>query len=404
MPQASNVVQFPGWAKGLFKPHRYKVLYGGRGSGKSYAVADALLLAGYAKPCRILCAREFQNSLSESVLYLLAERIEALGLAAFYDVQRETIIGRNGTTFIFKGVRNNVQSIKSMAGITHLWLEEAQTVSKSSWDVLIPTIREPGSEIWVTFNPYRREDPTYAMFVDSPPDGAYVRKVNWRDNPHWPETLEDERKRLLGKDPNLYAHVYEGECLDITDAQVFSGMFEMRDFKPGADWDGPYFGLDYGYALDETAGVQLWIHDRTLYVERELYRKKLELDDTAPALLAVMPDIAAHVVRCDNARPESISYIKRNGIPRATPCQKGKGSVEDGVAFIRSFDKVVIHSRCPATFNEFRLYSYKVDRLSGDVLPVLVDQWNHAIDAMRYALEPLMKNAKMPAIKVGFAF
>lgn len=385
-------IKFPTWAKDLFRPNRYKVLYGGRGSGKSYAVADALLLAGYHRPCRILCAREFQNSLSESVLFLLAERIAALGLESFYEVQRETILGKNGTSFIFKGVRNNVQSIKSMAGITHLWLEEAQTVSKSSWDVLIPTIREPGSEIWVTFNPYRRDDPTYAMFVNEPPDGAFVKKVNWRDNPHWPETLEVERKRLLAKDPNLYAHVYEGECLEITEAQVFNGCFEVAEFEPTKHWDGPYIGVDWGFSQDPTAAVKLWVHDRKLYVEHELYRPRLELDDTAPALLATIPDIATHAVRCDNARPESISYIKRNGIPRAIACEKGKGSVEDGVSFIKSFDRVIIHPRCPNTFNEFRLYSYKVDRLSGDILPVLLDENNHAIDAIRYALEPIMKS------------
>lgn len=388
----SNTIKFPSWAKGLFRPHRYKCLYGGRGSGKSYAVADTLLLIGYQKPCRILCAREFQNSLSESVLFLLAERIEALGLSAFYEVQRETIIGKNGTAFIFKGVRNNVQSIKSMAGITHLWLEEAQTVSKMSWDVLIPTIREPGSEIWVTFNPYRREDPTYELLVTNPPPDSYVRLVNWRDNPHWPETLEAERQRLQAKDPNLYAHVYEGECLEITDAQVFKGCFTVKEFEPKSTWDGPYYGLDFGFAQDETAGVKLWIADGVLYVEQELYRKRLELDDTAPALLAVMPDAASHVIRCDNARPESISYLRRNGLPNAMPCKKGKGSVDDGVAFIKSFDQVVIHPRCSNTANEFRLYSYKTDRLSGDVQPVLLDEWNHAIDAMRYALEPIMKN------------
>lgn len=386
------LVEFPHWAEPLFKPYRYKVLWGGRGSGKSYAVADVLLIQGAAKPCRILCAREFQNSLADSVLHLLSERVEALGLSDFYEVQRETIIGANGTVFIFKGVRNNVQSIKSMSGLTHLWLEEAQTVTKGSWDVLIPTIREPGSEILVTFNPYDRGDPTYQMFIDNTPgDDAYIAQVNWRDNPHWPAELERERVRLQKQDPNLYAHVYEGECLDRTDAQVFGGKWQVDDFEAAPGWDGPYYGLDFGFAQDPTAGVRCWVNGNTLYVDYEAGQVGLELDDTGAFVRQRIPGIAEHVVQADSARPESISYLKRHGLPRCTGVEKGKGSVEDGVEFIRSFDTVVVHRRCTELQREMRMYSYKVDRLSGQVMPVLVDAWNHYIDALRYALVPLMK-------------
>lgn len=389
------LVEMPHWAESLFRPFRYKVLFGGRGSGKSYAVADYLLIEALRRPCRILCAREFQNSLADSVLHLLEQRIDALDIRGDYDVQRETIIGTNGSQFIFKGVSNNVQSIKSMSGLTHLWLEEAQTVTKSSWDVLIPTIREPGSEIVVTFNPLNESDPTYQMFVAaSPGDDAYIAKVNWRDNPHWPEELEKERVRLLHNDPILYSHVYDGECLERTDAQVFAGKFRVDSFEPAPSWDGPYCGLDFGFAQDPTAAVQCWIHERTLYIEREAGKIGLELDDTAKFVTGQIPDFGSHAVRADSARPESISYLKRHGIPRIEGVHKGKGSVEDGVEFIKSFDEVVIHERCAGVYEEFRKYSYKVDRLSGDVLPVILDDWNHYIDAIRYALEPLMRQQK----------
>ena len=166
---------------------------------------------------------------------------------------------------------------------------------------------------------------------------------------------------------------------------------------PSENWDGAYFGLDFGFSQDPTAAVQCWIHDNKLYIEREAGGVGIELDDTAAVLQAAMPDIGRYVVRADSARPESISYLKRHGLPRIVGAVKGKGSVEDGIEFIKSFEKVVIHPRCTETAREFRLYSYKTDRLSGDVLPVLLDEHNHYIDAVRYAIEPLI--GSMDAMK-----
>lgn len=394
-------VKFPYWAEPLFDPYRYKVLWGGRGSGKSYAVADVLLIVGASKPCRVLCAREFQNSLADSVLHLLSERINSLGLSDFYQVQRETILGLNGTSFIFKGVRNNVQSIKSMSGLTHLWLEEAQTVTKESWAVLIPTIREPGSEIFVTFNPHKPDDPTYEMFVgESPGDDAYIAKVNWSDNPHWPAELEVERLRLKGKDDQMYQHVYEGECLVNDEAVVFAGKWQEGIRSPGDDWAGPYYGLDFGFARDDTAAVRCWISpdDSELYVDYEAFKVGLELDDTAQFLIDRIPGIEQAEVYADCARPESISHLKRhdqNGrrpnLPRIEAVSKGQGSVEDGIAHLKSYN-LVIHPRCQRLQQELRKYRYKTDRLTGAVQANLVDLWNHGIDALRYAVEKVMKS------------
>lgn len=384
------------WAIPLLEPRRYKVLYGGRGSGKSYAVADALLIEAARRKCRVLCAREFQVSIKDSVHFLLKERIEALGLNDFYEVQEATILGANGSSFIFKGLRHNVQSIKSTAGITHCWVEEAQTISAESWRVLVPTIRNEGSEIWITFNPAQKSDPMWQEFVEKQRANAWVLKVNWDINPFFPSVLDEERREMAATDPDLYAHIWEGEPLERSDAQVLNGKWVIDSFEPGPDWDGPYHGADWGFGSDPTAAGRLWIHGKRLYVEYESYAHRLELDDTAERWKADIPGIEQYVVRADNSRPESISYVKRSGIGQLTAADKWPGSVEDGIAHLRSYQQIVIHPRCKNAAQEARLYSHKVDRLTGDVLPDIVDKHNHLIDAIRYALAPLIKRRERP--------
>lgn len=382
------------WAKPLMQPSRYKVLFGGRGSGKSVSTADALLIEGTKRRCRVLCSREFQISIKESVHYLLAERIDALGLDAFYLVQHDRIIGKNGTEFIFKGLRHNVNSIKSMQGITHCWIEEAQTISQESWRILIPTIREPNSEIWVTFNPHSRTDVVYQELVEKGRDRSYVRRVNWDENPYFPAVLDEERRAMQSTDPDAYHHIWEGGFWEQSNAQVLYGKWGIDEFEPDEDWDGPYFGADWGFAVDPTVLIRCWIHENTLYVEHESYAVGLELDHTAGRWLADVPGCDRHIIEADSARPESISYMRRYGFPQIRGVSKGKGSVEDGIAHLRSYDRIVIHPRCIHTAEEARLYSYKVDRLSGNILPVLVDAHNHCVDALRYALDAVMRARK----------
>lgn len=379
------------WAKPLLEPRRYKCLYGGRGSGKSFAAADALLLEGLRRKVRVLCAREFQNSIKDSAHALLKSRIAALGLDDFYRVQESAIVGINGSNFIFKGVRHNVQSIKSMAGITHLWLEEAQTISAESWKVLVPTIREEGSEIWVTFNPLNEIDTVWVELVEKARSNAYVRQVNWNDNPHFTSVLDEERRSMAATDPAAYHHIWEGGFWEQSDAQILLGKWIIEEFEASDRWDGPYLGADFGFAADPTTLTKCWVNDHRLYVEYESYAVGLELDHTADRWKADVPDCDQYAIRADNARPESISYLKRHGMPRIVAATKGAGSVEDGIAHLRSYEKIVIHPRCKHTAEEARLYSYKVDRLSGQILPIVVDASNHAIDSLRYGQEPLMK-------------
>lgn len=373
---------------------RYRGAKGGRGSGKSFNFAKMAAIWGYAEPLRILCTRELQNSIKESFHAELKNAIASEPwLAAAYEVGIDYIRGKNGTEFIFKGLRHNMSGIKSMAQIDLCIVEEAEDVGEALWLDLEPTIRAEKSEIWVIWNPKQKGSATDKRFSQSAPPRSRIVELNYQDNPKFPKVLEEQRKhqkKVL--DDAVYRHIWDGDYLEATEAQIFRNKFRVADFEPQYDWDGPYNGLDFGFAADPTVGIRCWIADNKLFIEYDAGAVGLELDDTGEFINERIPDFGSFPVRADCARPESISYLSRHGIPGIVGCSKWKGSVEDGIAFIKSFDEVVIHSRCTATHNEFRLYSYKVDRLSGDVLPIIVDAYNHYIDALRYALEPVIQS------------
>ena len=215
-------VEFPEKLAFLFEPARYKIAYGGRGGAKSWGFGRALLILGAQRPLRVLCAREFQNSIAESAHALLAQQVDLLGLHRFYETQEKRIFGANGTEFIFKGLRHNVASVKSTEGVDICWVEEARTVSKSSWDVLVPTIRKEGSEIWISFNTELEEDETYQRFVKKPPTGAIVQKIGWEDNPWFPEVLRQEALDLKARDPVAYETVWGGHCKQVLDGAIYT--------------------------------------------------------------------------------------------------------------------------------------------------------------------------------------
>ncbi len=392
--------QFPEWAQQLFHPYRYKVIYGGRGAARSWSVARALLIRAAASKTRVLCTREMQSSLRDSVHQLLRDQIDLLELPGFRVMDRE-IRHKTGSLFLFEGLRHNVTKIKSLEGIDICWVEEAERVPHNSWQVLIPTIRKEGSEIWITFNPDQETDSTYVRFVKRRPDKSFVVHVNWNDNPWLPEELIREKDYAYSVDPESADHIWGGNLRRISAANILKDKWVIEEFVPNtAMWSGPYQGQDFGFATDPFASIRCWINDTVLYIEHESWHLHLELDDTAFQVCADIPGFEEYITRGDSARPDSISYLKRHGLPRLTGVKKHQGSVEDGIAHLRSYEKIVVHPRCIHTIEEFKRYSYKVDLRSGDILPIVIDADNHLIDSLRYALQPMIKPRRAP----GFLF
>lgn len=373
----------------IWKPHRYKVFYGGRGSGKSWAVAQALIVMSDLACIRVLCCREIQNSIRDSSYQVLKDTAERLGIAGrFSFLESEIRHNVTGSRFIFKGLLRNEQSVKSTEGIDIAWVEEAQTVSEVSWEVLIPTIRKPGSEIWVTFNPLNADDPTTKRFVENPPPDAYVRKVNYDENPYLPDSLRKELEHDRETDYEKYLHIWEGYPRTISDAQVFKGRFVVEEFPDewAAQADRLFFGADFGFANDPNTLVRCFIREKRLYIDYEAYGVGVELDEM-DALYRSVPGSKLWPIHADAARPETISYLANRCGYRISAAKKWQGSVEDGVAYLKSFEKIVIHPRCKHAAEEFKLYSYKIDKVTNEVLPVIVGKWDHVIDAVRYSLD-----------------
>ena len=382
---------------------RYRGAFGGRGSGKSFSFALMAAIWGYAEPLRILATRELQISIKESFHAEVKNAIKSIPwLEAHYEVGESFIRGKNGTEFIFKGLRHNISAIKSMAQIDLAIIEEAEDVPEESWVSFEPTIRAEKSEIWCVWNPGRDGSPVDVRFRKKKPADALIAELQYWDNPWFPETLEKQRQRDQGLyDPATYAHVWEGAYLSNSNAQILANKVEVSEFEPSKDWHGPFHAIDFGFAQDPTAAVKCWIYNNRLYIEAEAGRVGLEIDETAEYLKRKIPGIENHAIRADSARPESISYLRRHGLGRIEAVEKWKGSVEDGIAHLRSYEKIIIHPRCSETIKETRLYSYKVDKLTGDILPQIVDANNHYIDALRYALAPLIK--QKPQVFIGRA-
>jgi phage terminase large subunit len=374
---------------------RYRVWYGGRGGAKSWSVARILLIKGIQTPIRVLCTREYQASIADSVHALLSDQIRHLGLESVYDIKRDEIVGVNGTQFIFAGIRRDPKKIKSTEGIDIAWVEEADTISNESLDLLIPTIRKKDSEIWITFNPDQPDDPVYKRFIETERDDTIVTKVGYTDNPWFPEVLKKELEWDKAHDTDKYMHVWEGEPRRASNAQVFSGRWRVESFDTPESAQF-YHGADWGFSVDPTALVRCYVHDTTLYIDAEAYGVGVAITDT-PALFDIVPTSRQWPIIADSARPETIHHMRQQGY-KMTGARKGKGSVEDGIEHIKGYHEIVVHPRCKHTIDELKMYSYKLDRLTGEPTPVLEDKHNHMIDALRYALEPVMRVRKRTGI------
>lgn len=368
---------------------RRNYIYGGRGSGKSHDVAEYCLFRAYHSKIKVLCTRELQNSIADSVYSLLKNKITDMHLDFFFTVYKDRIVGNNGSEFIFKGIHNNVSEIKSMENISIAWLEESQSLSRESIDVIVPTIRAPGSILIFTFNPYKDNDPIYMEMKNATEDDLVI-KANYSDNPWFPEELRLEMERDKKNDYQKYLWVWEGECLGLSDAQIFRGKYVVENFETPKNADF-HFGADWGFANDPTTLVRSFIVGNDLYIDMCAGKVGCDLEDT-PSLFNEVQGSSIYPIYADSARPETISFMRSKHY-NVIAAEKWNGSVEDGIQYLRSFSCIHIHERCKAVVEEFDLYQYKVDRQTGEVLRIPVDKFNHYIDAIRYSLTVPMRSA-----------
>lgn len=377
----------------LLDPARYKGLHGGRGSGKSHFFAESLIERCLMHPgTRWACIREVQRSLEQSVKRLLEDKIEAMGVGASFGVQKFEIGTPGGGLIIFQGMQNHTaESIKSLEGFDGAWVEEAQSLSQRSLDLLRPTIRKTGSEMWFSWNPRHETDPIDKLLRgEFPPPDAAVVEAHYSDNPFLPQVLRDELEYDKRRDPDKYQHVWLGGYVRNAEARVFRNWrIEEFDVSPDAIIRQ---GADWGFAVDPSVLVQCYAVGRTLYIPHEAWMIGCQIDNL-PDLFATVPGSSKWWITADSARPETIAHMQRHGYPKLGPAVKGARSVEEGVEFLQSYD-IVVHPRCKHVIDELTLYSYETDPLTGVVLPKLKDKDNHVIDALRYACEGARRAVK----------
>jgi len=398
LAQAIAKAEFPEKLKCLFDPpsSRYRVLYGGRGGAKSWGVARALLILAAKDKLRVLCAREYQTSIKDSVHKLLSDQIQDLGLDSFYEITQASIRGKNGSEFFFVGLKNNISNVKSFEGVDICWVEEAQTVSKTSWNVLIPTIRKEKSEIWVTFNPELETDDTFQRFVVHSPKDCVIEKINWSDNPWFPDTLRLEKDDLKERDIEAYNTVWEGICRQTVDGAVFakemqSAELEGRIMKVPYDPSKPVHAVfDLGWA-DATA---IWFI-QFIGMEIHLIRYLEDTQRTISHYLSVMqtfgyvydtlwlPHDAQNKTLASNGR--SIEEIVRAAGYKVQIT--AKVPVSDSINAARTvFPKCYFdREECADGLQCLRHYRYDVDPDTKMFSKSpLHDQYSHGADAFRY--------------------
>ncbi|HEK2763103.1 TPA: phage terminase large subunit [Proteus mirabilis] len=396
---------------------RYRGAFGGRGSAKTRTFAMMSAVKAYQAAEQgisgvILCGREFMNSLEKSSMEEVKQAIRSIPwLNDYFDIGEKYIRTKcKRVNYVFCGLRHNLDSIKSKARILLAWVDEAESVSDLAWKKLRPTVRESGSEIWVTWNPEKDGSATDKRFRKTPPKNSIIVEMNYNDNPWFPDVLEEERLDDLNSlEYSDYAWIWEGAYLENSDKQVLANKYVVQSF-PDNLWqkaDRLLFGADFGFAKDPNTLVRMFMLDRNLYIEYEAYGAGVELNDmwkfyagkdgatdkqlsewevTDDAKFAGIPEARKWPIKADNSRPETISHIKKQGF-NISAAKKWQGSVEDGITHLRGFKQIIIHPRCKETAKEARLYSYKTDRITGEVLPIIEDKNNHCWDAVRYGLD-----------------
>lgn len=408
--------EFPLKLQPLFKPSRYKVLYGGRGGAKSWGIARALLILAARKPLRILCAREFQTSIKDSVHKLLVDQIVALELMQFFEITQTSIRGQNGSEFAFVGLKNNVANVKSYEGIDICWVEEAQTVSRNSWKTLTPTIRKEGSEIWVSFNPELETDETYQRFVVNPPPDTISIKINYWDNPWFPETLRNEMEALKARDHEAYMQVWEGVCRQTIDGAIFAKEMmraeaEERITKVPYDASKPVHAIcDLGWS-DATA----WWLVQFIGMETRLIRYFEGSQRTMTSYLAELQSfgyVYDTIWLPHDAQNKTLAAAGRS-IEDIVRGAGFKTRVLERVPTIDSINAARTifpncyfdRENCADGLNCLRHYRYEVDPETGNFSKMpLHDRYSHGADAFRYIALMVKEPAKVrkkPAVAMA---
>jgi phage terminase large subunit len=388
-------VDLPEYAADLWLPFRHLFWRGGRGAAKSRTVATGLVLQSMERHERVLCGREVQKSIKDSVKRLLDDEIDRLGVRPAFESTETEIRGPNESLFLFSGIRGNANAIKSIEGVTTFWGEEAQAISQASIDTIVPTIRTPSSRLIWTYNPDLPTDPIDAL-ANNPPPNSIVRTINYDDNPWFPDVLRTEMEFDRTRDYDKYLHVWRGEYRKNSEARVFKNWrVEAFDSPANAEYR---IGADFGFSIDPSCALRCWIDGTQLFVDYEAWGVGVEIVDL-PKLFMAIPDGERYWMTADSSRPETISHLRSNGFPRIAPALKGARSLEEGVEFLKGYD-LVVHPRCQKTIDELTHYSYKTDPLTGQVMGVLEDKNNHCIDALRYAVEGARRalNAKPRAV------
>lgn len=380
-------IETPEWAEPLLADYaRYRGAYGGRASGKSWFFAGLMIEKHYRnQPTFSVCIREIQKDLRHSAKRLLEIQIEKFGLGPWFEVQQNQIKTPGGGLIIFQGMQShNAESVKSLESYDIAWIEEAQSISQRSLDLLRPTMRKKWSEIWASWNPRFEDDPIDVFLRQGElPETSVVLQCNYSDNIWLPDESKKEIEYDRKRDPDKYAHIWLGEYQKNSEARVFKN-WTVEEFETPADAMF-YFGADWGFAKDPTCLIRCYIVGRKIYIDYEAWQIGCEIIDT-PALFLSVPEAEKWPIVADSARPETISYMQNEGFRKMHSAIKGKNSVYDGVEFLKSYD-IIVHQRCQHMIDELSLYSYKTDNQTEKVLPVLEDKNNHCIDALRYALE-----------------
>lgn len=387
-------IETPAVFEPLLYPSRYKAAWGGRGSGKSHFFAELMVEENIRSKLDNVCLRETLKSLEFSSKKLIENKIVGMNAGAYFEVQDRRIFTKRGGVIIFEGMQNHTaDSIKSLEGFDRSWFEEAQRASQKSLDLLRPTIRKPGSELWFSWNPESATDPIDVLLRgDKLPPGAVVVKANYHDNPWFPDVLKQEMEYDQRRDPDKWSHVWMGEYKRNSEARVFKNWITEEFERP----EGTIYrlGADWGFSVDPSVLVRCSIEGNRLYVDHEAYMIGCEIVNL-PELFDRVPESRKWFCRADSARPETIAHMQKNGYPKMQAAQKGKGSIEEGISFLQSFD-IVVHPRCTHLIDELNSYSYKRDPLTDEILPIIEDKNNHVIDALRYACEGARKAKKKP--------